>query len=679
MTYKIKKQSTLIFAAIFAALLLTACGQKDTAKPVTLIKNSRASEKHPVFEAPKEKQTLNQEVTKDSFKEIARVQNVKLHIEDTTLPLTELKNSSGKANSGIIQNKEAKARQILSFFKKNNNKKRPLRIAYFNPSDRKAVPDYQQRIQKIMTELKSFYAKGMKLNGFGTRTFDLEMNNKKLLIHFIQSSEPKKNFARNGQTSKKIHSAVSKKLKEKGINIEEETVIVFQNLARIENNSFYDTDAPYFGSWHTNVNRKGFCYVVDSEFLNWNNLKEKTKKFSFNGQRSMTLGELASGQIGGVCHELGHAFCLNHTCDSHKISSKLGTALMGYGNWTFKEELRQKGKGTYMSFVSAVKLMGHPCFSALSKATREFQITDLSFNSMNGILDIHGQLHSNPDVYSVIAYCDNLSKRSDYDATGWVGSVNNMGNFQITINELKKSTPYKLNLQFLHTNGDESTESIEFKTSNLGKPIIAEGQREKIILKPLIKAKLKNQEELLKKLTRNLESYNKQKSISFLSSSIKLIDFKAKLKPSEVLKKSKSIYLSQTKWSKAFTGYNSPINNSLHEDNHQSPWPFLTSATKLHRFGLYAHANSEYTYELNGKWKKLTGACSLRKGMKGSVIFIIKGDGKELFNSGTVNDSRERNYSIDLKGINNLQLIVNDSGNGKNSDWGQWLSPKLSR
>lgn len=65
--------------------------------------------------------------------------------------------------------------------------------------------------------------------------------------------------------------------------------------------------------------------------------------------------------------------------------------------------------------------------------------------------------------------------------------------------------------------------------------------------------------------------------------------------------------------------------------------------------------------------------------MAGSVKFIILADGKELFNSGEVTDSRERSYNVNLQDVQELKLIVNDAGNGKNSDWGQWLSPKLYR
>ena len=668
----------LFRTTLLLSIFLVSCNQqKDT---LTIVKNERAPEKHLAVVIPDSVTRNSIPEVRDSHKEITSTHQDQIMTTETTLNLNELSNSSNKTTFALPKNQTEIAECILSIIKNNEKgKKRPVRVAYFNPSDRKPVKNYQSRIQKIMSEIQSFYGKGMEQQGFGFKSFDLEMDQKSLIIHFIQSEHPTKKFSRNNFTSEYVYQSVSTALKAKGISVDKETVIVFQNLGQGDSQSFIDTNAPYYGRWNTNKNRQGFCYVVDSEFLDWQHLTNLNKNIKFNNERTLALGELASGQIGGVCHELGHAFCLNHTCDSHKISSTNGTALMGYGNWTFKEEVRKKGKGTYLSFISAVKLMAHPCFTPKIYSQREFQLIDISLNSMRNILDIQGKVTATPDVYAVIAYCDNLNQRSDYDATGWVGVVDTMGNFQLSINELKANTPYRLNLQFLHVNGDESTESIEFKTNSSGSPLLIQGIREKIIFKPILKAKLKGDEKGVDKLLRNLEAGNNSQSISFLSNNIKLMNLNANKSPSEIPDDVTSIFLSQTKWSKAYTGYNSPRNNSIHEDNHYSPWPFLTSSTHIHRFGLYAHANSEYEYNLGGKWKKLTGKYSLKKDMKGSVIFIIKGDGKELFNSGTVTDGHEKAYEINIEGINTIQLIVNDANNGKNSDWGQWLSPQLIR
>ena len=683
MKYLELKSFTTLTLSLTAVLLfiLTACDDK-TGQKISIVKSERTQEKHPEVAIQKEDNdhSIKTDETKDVFKEITEKQNNSSILDDTVLPLSELNKPSSSSTYGITGNQQEISKNILSIIDSNKgHKKRPLRIVYFNPKDRKPVAGYQQRIQKIMLELQSFYGKGMEQNGFGYRTFDLEMKQGHLKIHFIQSQEPSQNYSRDSKTSQQIYSMTADKFKENGIDIEKETVIAFQNLAKIDADSFYDTSAPYYGTWNTNKHRKGFCYVVDSEYLNWKNLSQNKNKIQFNGTRTMTTGELASGQIGGVCHELGHAFCLNHTHSDSVQNQKFGTALMGYGNWTFKQELRQEGKGTYLSFVSAAKLIGHPCFSPLKSGSHNLQIMDISFNSMNSILEIHGSILSSPDVYAVIAYCDDTANKSDYDATGWVGTVDNMGKFQLSINELKPNKSYQLNLQFLFVNGNESTEQITINTNATGIPSLEEAVREKIILRPAIQAKLKNNRSKSDKILKELTSSNNSRSVKFLANTIKVMDKPQNKYAGNIPDSIKEIYLSQIKWDSGLTGYSSPRNNRVQEDNTQNPWPFLASSQNIHRFGLYAHANSEYTYKLDAKWKTLKGKCALRNKMKGSVKFIIKGDGKELFNSGNVTDSKEYKYNISVKDISTIQLIVTDSGDGKNSDWGQWLSPKLSR
>ena len=665
---------------LMSVTLLSSC-DKNTSGNITVVKTQRDHDKHPeVVIEPEENSKEVVIENKDIFQEITKSQEEKIYTEESSIPLSSLKNSSSTESYGITKNQVEIARSAIEILNMNKgHKKRPLRIVYFNPSDRNPINDFQNRISKIMLEIQAFYLEGMKNNGFGELTFDIERKGSGVNVHLVQSKQPKDYFSRDPKKADEIKNEVAEYFKKLNIYIDRETVIVFQNLARASSTSFYDTDAPYYGAWHTNMNRQGFCYVVDSEYLNWENLKRTDKNIKFNGERSMNIGELASGQIGGICHELGHSFCLNHTCGNNFQNNRLGTALMGYGNWTFKEELRNNGKGTYLSFASAAKLAGHPSFSPIKGAKTTFQLIDLSLNSMSSILEVNGRVKATPDVYSVIAYCDNLKNNTDYDASSWVGSIDTMGNFNLSINELEPSSNYKLTLQFLHTNGSQSVEKVDIRTNANGLPVLEKESREKILLKPILTAKLDNQTDKADSFSRSLTSGTNDKTIKFLTNTVKVMDSNPELAPSLVGDEVKSIYLSQVKWEKAYTGYSSPRNNRVHEDDRNSPWPFLTSGERIHRFGLYAHANSEYTYNLGEKWKKLAGKFSLKKDMKGSANFIISGDGKILFESGIVKNSKERKFSVNVSGVKVLKMTVNDAGDGKNSDWGQWLSPLLSR
>ncbi|MEO8496779.1 MAG: hypothetical protein ABI614_17050, partial [Planctomycetota bacterium] len=52
---------------------------------------------------------------------------------------------------------------------------RPLRVAYFAPSDVEPHKNYAQRLTRVMLNIQAFYRDGMRKNGFGNLTFPLSL------------------------------------------------------------------------------------------------------------------------------------------------------------------------------------------------------------------------------------------------------------------------------------------------------------------------------------------------------------------------------------------------------------------------------------------------------------------------------------------------------------------------
>jgi hypothetical protein len=107
--------------------------------------------------------------------------------------------------------------------------------------------------------------------------------------------------------------------------------------------------------------------------------------------------------------------------------------------------------------------------------------------------------------------------------------------------------------------------------------------------------------------------------------------------------------------------------------------PLLASGGQLFRRGIYAHAPSRFAYELGGRWRQLHGACGLSDGSGGSVVFVVTGDGKELWRSKKAGAGPVQRYEIDVTGVKRLELLTEDAGDGNRADWGLWLEPALVR
>ncbi len=97
--------------------------------------------------------------------------------------------------------------------------------------------------------------------------------------------------------------------------------------------------------------------------------------------------------------------------------------------------------------------------------------------------------------------------------------------------------------------------------------------------------------------------------------------------------------------------------------------------------GIFAHAEARHVYHFpeNSNWKTLTGKCGLPTQRGGSVVFVIKTDGKEVFRSPTTEPGKTHTYDIDLSGVKKLELLTEDGGDGKAVDWGLWLAPMIGR
>jgi hypothetical protein len=135
----------------------------------------------------------------------------------------------------------------------------------------------------------------------------------------------------------------------------------------------------------------------------------------------------------------------------------------------------------------------------------------------------------------------------------------------------------------------------------------------------------------------------------------------------------REVPLSSVKWASATVGWEKPTCDYV-PDNMP-----LESGEQFHEMGLYAHANSSYVYDLGGKWKQFTSGYGLQNLNEGSVVFVVKCDGKEKFRSELIEDWVEGRVEVDLTGVDQLELIVEDGGNGKWADCGIWFSPMLTR
>jgi len=136
------------------------------------------------------------------------------------------------------------------------------------------------------------------------------------------------------------------------------------------------------------------------------------------------------------------------------------------------------------------------------------------------------------------------------------------------------------------------------------------------------------------------------------------------------------VYLDTLEWFEATSG-NKPVQRrKTIEDN-----PIYLSGRKFER-GLGTHANSRIGFDLPDGFKTFaaTIGCSVEGYYGGRVVFVVEGDGRELYRSKVIRLAHGgRDIEIPIKGLKKLTLVVEDGGDGIGNDHALWADARLLR
>ncbi|MCZ2343117.1 MAG: hypothetical protein LC104_15195 [Bacteroidales bacterium] len=340
-----------------------------------------------------------------------------------------------------------------------------VRVIYFIPTDRQPEPEFPARLDRIMKQVQEFYRDGMDQNGYGKKTFALDRDAKGALrIYEVRAKGPMRDYGRNGagKVRREVKEAMAKQY---NINIDNETIIIFQLLLEWKNGKAEEI-GPYVGGGSP---RSGTAWVYDDAKLDTQLLTSREPGGYYHGPCSW--GEFNTHYLGGVLHELGHAFGLPHDCEHAVDRPRRGRSLMGGGNHTYGRELRKAGPGAFLSAASALPLSVHPLFTGkrVPVTTMTCEIQDLQVQYQNGKILCTGRFHGGPPVVGLVAYNDPKEPAGDYDAIGVTNAIAADGKFRFTCGELKPGD-YELRLRAYGTSGDKRDFKFSYSVDRQGKP-----------------------------------------------------------------------------------------------------------------------------------------------------------------------------------------------------------------
>jgi hypothetical protein len=569
--------------------------------------------------------------------------------------------------------------QISAYHAGQPESRRVLRVVYFAPSDREPLANYEERLGRILDDVSDFYREGFRRFGQDCGALPLEKKDGKLVIHLVKGKLPASayNYQSGNITKEEVRAAL------KGaVDLDHEHVLILYALCRKEPDGRYVFDAPYYGDG-ASINSHGLCHAADCELLDPLFLGEKEKKIVYTEHYyprvDQTIGKFNGWYIGGIAHELGHGLGLPHDNGSDDERS-FGYSLMGGGNLHYRENLWGGDKPAYLSRTTALQLASHPLITGSDRARDDAgngSFEELAFTDHAGVFGIAGKATGTVPPYAVVAYAWPVSARSDHGAITYP-VVLRKGAFTLDLSGLRKE-PYKLKLSIFHVNGATFTESFQLLPDGKG-GFDTEGpsaewlvDRAEIAMKRHDPRALEFTGEQVITAAPTPESAGKLRVLRSLMEPAALTDLASAAE--------KQVYLSDSIWTAAEVGWGKPARNSFWSDERFQMGTFLTLDQKFYEKGLYAHSPSRYGFAVEQKWKTFTATVGLRDGANpaGSAVFIVRGDGKELYRSEVLHVGAHEAVAVDISEVKDLQLLTEGGNGNSNNSWAVWVDTLVRR
>lgn len=552
--------------------------------------------------------------------------------------------------------KAAKAWEIIRNWQadgKPDNRK--LHVVYVTIRDRPPLKDYKERQDRIAKNIQAFYFDQMEANGFPPLTFALDLDaNGKLIVHDAHLDTAL------GEISKPALGTPTRKAAEEvlikaGIDPKRDYMLVVCQIP--------DGQGPYYG---TGSHLSGCCWTCDAEHIDPLNFTSDEK----GDYRFGPKGNDTTVYIGGTAHELGHCFSLPHTMSLER-KREAGSSIMASGNYEYGKELRGE-KGSFLIQSDALRLASIPLFSGKEKSIENPEkaiFSDFSTEKIGDGFTLKGRVAGSPPVYGVVAYFDPAGG-SDYDASSATAVPESDGSFSLSLRRPGFTGLFELRLVALHADGSTVTQSFTLNKYDTGvdlSPIEEAAHFETVrsnwkagntgkALQALAALKESAHEEngAFRQACRNWELVLKVKwqppknaVPADLSDDVKTLNL-ADATPKAV----------ESAWASAYWDSLNPHTGT------NTPWPIIKGAS-VERF-IYTHAPGSFTYDLGGKWTKLTATLASPGQSHTASIIAVFADGKEVYKTKLLSPGDSENVSLDLTGVSALEikgLIPEGKGN----------------
>ena len=332
-----------------------------------------------------------------------------------------------------------------------------LNVIYFLGNDREPIEGYERRLSELLLHLQQFYGKEMARQGFGPRSFGLEMKDAQTVkIIVLKGKQPESHYPYENGGGGRVNQEVEAYFKENPTERKSSHTLVIMPTHYNENNNDKNPGGvPFYGMGK-------ICFALDYKTMDLKHIGENSHE-----------GRLLTKWYGGLAHELGHGLNLPHNHATKTEEKNLGTALMGSGNYSFGMT------PTFITPASAAILDTCEVFSLDPK--KEFyqgntpvEVKDLAIRFKEGKISIQGTFSCDLAVKSLNVYVEEppFGVNRDYEAVNFSQKLGKKkGSFSLLLSKdeligLNKND-FQVRLMFVLENGKLVSKPFDFKWDDL--------------------------------------------------------------------------------------------------------------------------------------------------------------------------------------------------------------------
>lgn len=331
-----------------------------------------------------------------------------------------------------------------------------LNVVYFVPNDVVEPADYHRRLSEILLDAQSFVAKEMQRNDYGPKTFGLLKDDlkKRIKLIVIKASRGGSAYPYEGGAGAVINE-INAYRSAHASEFSGDHYLVILPATRYDANG-EPGGVPFYGLGK-------FCFALDYA-------DQDVKWLGTSG----TLGNRATGWIGGMIHELGHGLNLPHNRQKVSEEPLWGMALMWAGNSTWG---RSK---TFLTAADCAVLNVNQVFSKERKSFYgevESRINRIhaAYDTTKGTIVVSGNFSTDTEVTDILCFNDpNVNNEGtgvnrDYNSIAWTTRPAAADSFylEMPISELvyRQNEEYELKVKLVHVNGvvNETIYSYRFE------------------------------------------------------------------------------------------------------------------------------------------------------------------------------------------------------------------------